>query len=83
MRKADSAIHAEYKCSDHAKLKRGKFVKEAFRGTTVALIEPSLTEVFPTSETVNEAPRGLLSLTNETARITGRSKRISRKWAAV
>jgi hypothetical protein len=37
----------------------------------------------PTSEAVNEALRGWLALADETACITGRSKRIARKRAAV
>jgi len=48
----------------------------------VALIEPKLAKAFPTSEAVNEALRGLLALADETARITGRSKRTARKRAA-
>ncbi len=38
---------------------------------------------FPTSEAVNEALRGLLTLTEQTARITGRAKRPARKRVAV
>ena len=33
-------MRAEYKRSDFAKLERGKFFKEASKGTSVALIEP-------------------------------------------
>lgn len=83
MKKADREMRAEYKCSDFAKLERGKFFKEAAKGTSVALIEPKLAKAFPTSEAVNEALRGLLALADETARITGRSKRSARKRAAV
>jgi len=49
----------------------------------VALIDPNLADAFPTSDAVNEALRGLLALADETARITGRSKRTARKRAAV
>ena len=49
----------------------------------MALIEPELAKAFPTSEAVNEALRGLLALADETARITGRSKRTTRKQTAV
>ena len=83
MKKAETEMRAEYKRSDFVKLERGKFFKEAAKGTSVALIEPKLAKAFPTSEAVNEALRGLLALADETARITGRAKRTSRKRAAV
>ena len=72
MKKADPDMRAEYKRSDLGKLERGKFYKEAARGTSVVLLEPKLAKAFPTSEAVNEALRGLLELTEQTARITGR-----------
>lgn len=83
MKKAEAEMRAEYKRSDFVKLERGKFLKEASRGTTVALIDPTLAKAFPTSESVNEALRGLLALADETARITGRSKLAARKRVAV
>jgi len=82
MKKVDSEMRAEYQRTDFAKLERGKFFKEAAKGTSVALIEPKLAKAFPTSEAVNEALRGLLALADETARITGRSKGTIRKRAA-
>lgn len=83
MKKAEMEIRPAYKRSDFAKLERGKFYTETVKGTSVALIEPSLAKAFPTSEAVNEALRGLLALADETARITGRSKRTTRKRAVV
>jgi hypothetical protein len=83
MKKAEKGMRAEYKKSDFARLERGKFFKEASKGTSVALIEPKLARAFPTSEAVNEALRGLLALADETARITGRPRRGTRKRAAV
>ena len=82
MKKVEKEIRAEYKRSDFAKLERGKFFKEVAKGTSVALIDPKLAKAFPTSEAVNEALRGLLALADETARITGRSNRTTRKRAA-
>ena len=81
MKKAETEIRPTYKRSDFAKLERGKFYTEAAKGTSVALIEPNLAKAFPTSEAVNEALRGLLALADETARITGRTKRTTRKRA--
>ena len=83
MKKVDDEMRAEYKRSDFGKLERGKFFKEVAKGTSVALIDPKLAKAFPTSEAVNQALRGLLALADETARITGRSKRTARKRAAV
>ena len=83
MKKVEADMRAEYKRSDFAKLERGKFFKQAAKGTSVALIEPTLAKAFPTSEAVNQALRGLLALADETARITGRAKRTTRKRAAV
>lgn len=83
MKKAEAEMRAEYKRADFAKLERGKFFQEASKGTSVALIEPNLAKAFPTSEAVNEALRSLLALADETARITGRSTRTTRKRAAV
>ena len=83
MKKAEAEMRAEYKRSDFVKLERGKFFKESAKGTSVALIEPKLAKAFPTSDAVNEALRSLLTLADETARITGRSKQTTRKRAAV
>ena len=83
MKKVHDDIRVEYKRSDFAKLERGKFYKEAAKGTTVVLLEPTLAKAFPTSEAVNEALRGLLTLTEQTARITGRpSGRAPKRRAA-
>ena len=83
MKKVEGEMRTEYKRSDFGKLERGKFFKEVAKGTSVALIDPKLAKAFPTSEAVNQALRGLLALADETARITGRSKRTIRKRSAV
>ena len=83
MKKAEGEMRAEYTRSDFGKLERGKFFKEAAKGTSVALIDPKLAKAFPTSEADNEALRSLLAMADETARITGRSKRTTRKRAIV
>lgn len=81
MKKVDDEMRPEYKRSDFVKLERGKFYKEFAKGTSVALLEPEIAKAFPTSEAVNEALAALLALTEQTARITGRSKRAPRKRA--
>ena len=83
MKKAKDEIRAEYKRTDFASLERGKFFKEVAKGTSVALLDPAVAKAFPTSEAVNEALRGLLALTEQTARITGRPKLPTRKRAVI
>ena len=83
MKKASDEMRSEYKRADFKKLVRGKFHAEVVKGTSVALLDPAIAKAFPTSEAVNEALRGLLTLTEQTARITGRAKRPARKRVAV
>lgn len=75
MKKANHEMRSEYKLSDFKKLVRGKFHAEVVKGTSVALLDPAIAKAFPTSEAVNEALLGLLALTEQTARITGRTMR--------
>lgn len=81
MKKAKDEMRAEYKRSDFTKLERGKFYKEVAKGTSVALLDPVIAKAFPTSEAVNATLLGLLTLTEQTARLTSRSKRTARKTA--
>ena len=74
-------MRAEYKRSDFTKLERGKFYKEVAKGTSVALLDPAIAKTFPTSEAANAALLGLLTLAEQTARITGRTKRTARNPA--
>ena len=82
MKKVENKMRTEYKRSDFGKLERGKFFKEVAKGASVVLLDPQLAKAFPTSEAVNKALHGLLSLTEQTARITSRSSRAARKRAA-
>ena len=81
MKKAKGEMRKEYKRSDFAKLERGKFYAEVAKGTSVALLEPSVAKAFPTSRAVNDALSGLLELTQKTSRITRRSTRTRAKSA--
>ena len=83
MKKVKEEMRAEYKRSDFASLERGRFYKEALKGTSVALLDPVVAKAFPTSEAVNEALLGLLAFTEQTARITGRRKLPPRKRAVI
>ena len=83
MKKAKADMRPEYKRADFTSLERGKFHKEAAKGTTVALLDPVIAKAFPNSEAVNEALLGLLALTEQTTRITGRSNKPPRRRAAI
>ena len=81
MKKAKDEMRAGYKRSDFTTLERGKLHKEAAKGTSVALLDPAIAKAFPTSEAVNEALLGWLTLAQQTARVTARSKRNANKRA--
>ena len=81
MKKAKDDMRAEYKRSDFTNLERGKFHREAPKGTSVALLDPAIAKAFPTSEAVNEALLGLLTLAQQTAHVAARPKRPARKRA--
>ncbi len=83
MKRAEGNMRREYKRSDFSKLERGKFYAEVAKGTSVALLEPSIAKAFPTSRAVNEALSGLLELTKKTSRITRRSTQTRAKMARV
>jgi hypothetical protein len=75
MKKANDEMRPSYKRSDFTRLERGKFHKEAVKGTAVALLDPAVAKAFPTSEAVNEALLGLLTLAKQSAGVTTRPKR--------
>lgn len=79
MKKDKDEMRESYDRSDFPKLERGKFYREAVEGTAVALLDPAVARAFPTSEAVNEALLGLLTLAQRTARPT--AKRSSRRRA--
>jgi hypothetical protein len=81
MKKTENSLRPEYKRSDFTRLEQGKFFAEAVKGSTVAILNPEIAKAFPSSQAVNEALQGLLTLTEQTARITGRAKRTPRKSA--
>ena len=83
MSKAKDEIRPEYRREDLGKGVRGKYLDRVSKGTNLVLLDDRVAKAFPTGEAVNEALLGLLALTEQTARITGRSKRTARKRAAV
>lgn len=80
MKKAD--MRDEYTRADFPKLERGKFHKEAAKGTAVALLDPEVAKAFPTSDAVNKALAGLLLIANEARKLTEKPKRAPRKRSA-
>ena len=49
---------------------RGKYLRRAREGTNIVLIEPEVTDAFPTEQSVNEALKGVLN-TTRAVRSTG------------
>ena len=76
-------MRAEYQREDLGKGVRGKYFKRVSKGTNLVLLNEKVSQAFPTAAAVNEALLGLLTLTEQTARLTGRAKRTARKRVAV
>ncbi len=60
---------------DFSKGVRGKFHQRMRQGTNVVIIAPDLLDVFPDSESVNEALRGLKKLATRAANIPQQRQR--------
>lgn len=76
-------MRAAYWREDLGPLVRGKYAARYAKSTNVVVIDPSLTQVFPNSEAVNDAPRSLMTVATAATGITGRSNRTTRRRAAV
>lgn len=79
MRKIKDEMRAEYTRKGLGKGVRGKYFERYSKGTNLVLLNDKVAKAFPTTEAVNEALLGLLALTEQTARITARTKRTPRK----
>jgi hypothetical protein len=73
MSKVNNGMRAEYRREDLGKGVRGKYLARVSKGTNLVLLNEQVAKAFPTTEAVNEALMGLLTLTEKTARITRRS----------
>jgi len=80
MKKTD--MRDEYTRADFPKLERGKFYKEAVKGTAVVLLDPEVAKAFPASYAVNKALAGLLSIACEARKLTEKPKAAPRKRSA-
>jgi hypothetical protein len=82
MSKAKDELRREYRREELGKGVRGKYFARISKGTNLVLLNEEVAKAFPTTDAVNEALTALLELTEQTARITGRSTRTTRKRAA-
>lgn len=83
MSKPKDEMRKEYQRADLGAGVRGKYLDRVAKGTNLVLLDEKVAKSFPTAEAVNQALLGLLALTEQTARITGRAKRRPRKQATV
>ena len=74
MKRRIPALHDELRPEyDFASMKggvRGKYARRARAGTNIVLIEPEVSDAFPTEQAVNEALKGVLN-TTRAVRSTG------------
>lgn len=82
MSKVKDEMRAEYRREDLGKGVQGKYFERVSKGTNLVLLDDQVAKSFPTAEAVNQALRGLLALTEQTARLTGRTSRTPRKSAS-
>ena len=82
MSKPDDEMRPEYRREDSVKGVCGKYFARVSKGSNLVLLNGKVAKAFPTWEAVNETLLGLLALTEQTARITGRPSRTPRKRVA-
>jgi hypothetical protein len=63
-------MRAEYDFASMRGGVRGKYARRAREGTNIVLIEPEMSDAFPTEKAVNEALKGVLN-TTRAVRSTG------------
>lgn len=66
-------MRAEYRLEELGSGVRGKYFERVAKGSNLVLLSDEVFKAFPNSEAVNEALLGLLALTDQMARITGRA----------
>jgi hypothetical protein len=71
---AAEALRPEYRREDLGKGVRGKYLAAYQKGSNLVLLNPDIAKAFPSSEAVNQALRALLNLTDQTTKLTRRSK---------
>jgi hypothetical protein len=73
MSKVKADIRDEYRREELGRGVRGKYLKRYIKGTNLVLLDEQVAAAFPDSAAVNDALRGLLEISETTARITRRS----------
>ncbi len=68
-------MRTEYKRSDFGAMERGKFYEFAVNATKAVILRPEIAKAFPTSEAVNDALATMLTIANESKRVTSPPKR--------
>lgn len=68
-------LRPKYRREDLGPGVRGKYLAAYQKGTNLVLLNPDIAKAFPTSEAVNEALRGLLSLAEQATSLTRRTSR--------
>jgi hypothetical protein len=72
MSKVKNGMRAEYRREELGRGVRGKYFGRVSRGTNLVLLDDKVAKAFPTSDAVNEALHGLLSLAEKSTRVTRR-----------
>jgi hypothetical protein len=72
--KSEDEMRPEYRRDDLGQGSRGKYLAKQRRGTNLVLLDEKIAKAFPSSEAVNAALAGLLSLTEQTTRLAKRVK---------
>lgn len=73
MSKTKAEMRDEYRREDLGRGVRGKYHRRYLKGTNLVLLDDQIAAAFPDSAAVNDALRGLLEISETTARITRRS----------
>lgn len=71
-KKPDPAMRPEY---DFSRGIRGKYASRYFAGANVIVLDPDVAEVFPTSDSVNNALRALAEIIRSTPKTRRRKKK--------
>jgi hypothetical protein len=80
--KKEDELRTEYLREDFGAMTRGKYADKVAKSSNVVVIDPQLTKVFPNSDAVNDALRGLVEIAKSSTRAASRTTKSSGKKAA-
>lgn len=78
-KQSDSEMQKEY---DFSKGVRGKYVQRLAAGSNIVVLAPDVAELFPNSESVNEALRALVNIAQRQAKPSTKRNRAKATKAA-